>query len=384
VPTVIARCVHGLEWVCADEISSRLPSARAPRLGRREVIFDLPSVDSGLLRLRTVDDVFLAVGGLDDVGTARATPDGLARRLADLPFDVAAGELGAVRPLPRSPRVDVVVSVEGRRGYSRFDVEQAAGPALATRFRGSYLARDVAGRAPGEADLSVRVFLRGTGATAAIRLGRRPLHRREYKQDTGAGTLHPPVAAALARLADPADGAVVLDPFCGDGTIAVEAALAYPGARVVAADIDTDRLRNAAGNAGRAAVRAALMRADAASPPVRPGAVAAVVTNPPWNLAVDASGRLDASLAAFWVRLAELLAPDGRICVVADESLAAPEAVRRLGCPVTLATRIRLAGRVSHLVLAGRPGGPAPVLGSGPARWRARAIAAGVVTEEGF
>jgi tRNA (guanine6-N2)-methyltransferase len=109
-----------------------------------------------------------------------------------------------------------------------------------------------------------------------------------------------------------------------------------------------------------------------------------VVTNPPWNLAVDAGGRLGASLEEFWVRLRESLAVDARVCVITDEGLDAPGTARRLDWPVGLATRIRLAGRVSHVVLCGVPGGEAPRLAPGLATWRERAIADGIVTDTGF
>jgi 23S rRNA G2445 N2-methylase RlmL len=388
--TIIARCVHGLEWVCADEIASRLPFTTSIRLSRREVVFEAPSVgsagtvdsvDAGPLDLRTVDDAFIEVGRVDGAGATRDSLPPLARRVADLPYSVLARD---PLDLPANPRVDVVVSVEGRRTYSRFDVEHAVGPLVASRLGGSYLARTGDGKPAGDPDLTLRLFLRGQTAIAAVRLGRRPLHRRPYKQDTGPGTLHPPVAAALVRLVGPPAGAVLLDPFCGDGTIAIEARLAHRTARVVGSDIDAGRLGNAAANADRAAVRPAFVRADAGRLPVRPGGVGAVVTNPPWNLAVDAGGRLDASLEEFWVRLREPMAADGRVCVIADEGLDAPGTARRLGWPVGLATRIRLAGRVSDIVLCGVPGGVAPRLAPGLASWRERAIADGVVTDTGF
>jgi tRNA (guanine6-N2)-methyltransferase len=91
-----------------------------------------------------------------------------------------------------------------------------------------------------------------------------------------------------------------------------------------------------------------------------------------------------ASLEQFLVRLREPMAVDGRVGLIADEGLDAPGTARRLGWPVGLATRIRLAGRVSHVVLCGVPGGGAPRLAPGLARWRERAIADGIVTDTGF
>jgi tRNA (guanine6-N2)-methyltransferase len=368
---LLARCVHGLEWVCADEIG-RLPVAGTVRLARREVVFDLPSIDPALLALRTADDVFLVVG----TGAA-AAPDAVAGVVRDLAWN-RVDDVRGLREVPATPVLDVVAVVEGHR-FGRFAVEHAVGPALAARLGGRYLRRTAAGREPGEPDLTVRVSVRDGEVTAAVRLDARPLHRRSWKQDTGPGTLHPPLAAALARLADPGRGRV-LDPFCGDGTIAVETALAFPAATVVGRDLDGARLENAARNAERAGAAPVLERADAGAAVV--DNFDAVVTNPPWNLAVDASGTLRRGLAPFWRRLPALLTPGGRFVAVADAGLDAPSALVDAGCVLGLVATVRLSGRVSHVVLASS--GRRPELPGRLGAWRERAVAAGVVTAEGF
>ena len=351
---LVARCVHGLEWVCADEIAAR--GGTGVVLARREVRFDGPVRD-----LRTADDLLLAVGA----GTGRS-PDEVAAALRALPWEDRVTEVRARRPV--APVLDVVADVAGHR-FSRFAVEHAVGPLLAARLGGRYLRRTAAGREPGEPDLTVRVSVADGAVTAALRLAARPLHRRDWKRDTGPATLHPPVAAALARLADPAPVATVLDPFCGDGTIAVETAAAYPAARVTGHDLDPARLANAARNAGRAGVAVTWARADAGRLDARADVV---LTNPPWSLAVDAAGALRGGLDRFWRRLPSVLAAGGRFVAVADAALAAPDALRGNGIDVGLAVRVRLAGRVSDVVLAG--GEPPAAL----ARWHARAVAAGV------
>jgi 23S rRNA G2445 N2-methylase RlmL len=167
-------------------------------------------------------------------------------------------------------------------------------------------------------------------------------------------------------------------------TIVIESALSYPDSAVVGADLDPARLANARANADRAQVRPALVRADAAHPPWLDASVDTVITNPPWNLAVDALGDLGGSLRHLWRQLPRILDADGRLCAVTDAGLDAPAALRRQGWTTALSTQIRLAGRVSDLMLAAPPGRPTPVLAPGQADWRERAIAAGVVTEEGF
>jgi tRNA (guanine6-N2)-methyltransferase len=340
---VIARCVHGLEWVCADEIASTLPAVTDLTLGRRDVTFHLPAAEPRLLALRTVDDVFRRVGTVEEVGSTKDALPALGRRLAELDWSAA----------PPGRRFDVVASLEGRRTYNRYAVEAAAGAALAPVLGGTFLDRGDAG----ESELTVRLFLRRSTAVAALRLAARPLHRRPYKQDTGPGTLHPPVAAALARIGAPAAGEVVLDPFCGDGTVAIEAALAYPHARMVATDLDPARLAHARANAARAGVPIEFAVADAGE--VRPADL--ILTNPPWNVAVEATGTLAGSLDRFW------RAVPGRLCAVTPDGPA--------GLKAALRTRIRLAGRIAELILVGG------TLPPGLAAWRERALAAGVVLE---
>lgn len=381
---VIARSVHGIEWICADEITRRVPDADGLSLARREVTFRVPAVHPALVDLRTVDDVFLRVGEVDGVGTGRADLPAVARRLARLDWRGTLAQVRAVRPVPAAPRFDVVASIEGRRRYNRYEVQDTLGARLAPLLGGRYLTRTDTSGPVEEPDLTARVFVRGEHAVAALRLAARPLHRRDYKRDTAAGTLHPPLAAAMVRLAAPPPGGVLFDPFAGDGTVAIEAALAYPDTRVVAADLDPLRLTNAGRNAARAEAAVALVRADAARPPLRPGGVSVLVTNPPWNLAVDARGALAGSLERFWRQLPELLACDGRTCLLTDAELAVPAALERAGYQSTLATRLRLAGRISHLSVCAPPGRPRPTLDADLASWRRRAIASGVVTADGF
>ena len=380
---VLVRCVHGLEWLCADEIGAALPAAGRLELARREITLELPVLDAALLALRTADDAFVEVGQVGGAGTTKDSVPGFARAIAALPWADRVADVRRLRPVPAAPLVDVVTSIEGRRSYNRFAVENAVGALLAPLVGGTYLRRTAAGRDEGTPDLTVRVFVRGDTAVAALRVGAAPLHRRAYKQDTGPGTLHPPAAAALARLAGPVSR--VLDPFCGDGTIAIETALANPGALVRASDADPARLRNAEANAERARVAVEFSRADAAVAGRDAGAAAdAVVTNPPWNLAVDGAGSVRESLGPFWRRVPELLTPGGRLVALTEAELEVPDALRHAGFAVGLATRIRIAGRVAHVVVAAPPGHPAPDLPAGAARWRDRAVAAGVITRSGF
>lgn len=363
--TLLARVVHGLEWVLAAEVAA-LPGAADLALDRREVRFRGDPVDA--LGLRTADDVFAEVGVAGNVPAGERLLPAFARSVRDLDWSGT----------PRAGTFDVVAGLEGRHTYNRYALERAVGTALAPVLGARFLERTPAGLSGGS-ELTVRVFARRGSATVAVRLGREPagplakpaagpppgagpgpLHRRAYKLAAGPGTLHPPVAAALALIGAPPAG-TVLDPFCGDGTIAIETALLRPDLSVRGTDLDPERVEAARANAARAGVAVALSTADAAA-----GAAAdAVLTNPPWRRAVDWGGGLAGRPERFWAAL------DTRVLACLTDE---PPPVGG----VTLDQRLRLAGRVVHLTLAGAP------LPADLATWRDRAIAAGVTTAGGF
>jgi tRNA (guanine6-N2)-methyltransferase len=380
---IIARSVHGLEWVCAWEAATGGAAVSGVRLSRRQVDFEVGSVGPWLLGLRTADDVFVRLAEIDGVGRTKGALPALGLAAAALDWRRALGCLRAVREVSEHGSFDVVASIEGRRSYNRFGVERSVGLAIAPVLGARFLERDGTGRASADSDYTVRVFVRDDQATIAVRLGARPLHRRAYKVSTGPGTLHPPVAAALAALGAPPAGRL-LDPFCGDGTIAIEAALARPQLRIVASDIDPLRVRNARENAGQAGVDIEVRLADAATFAEGEASADAIITNPPWNQAVSASGRLRASGHGFLDSLAGVLGPGGVLCCIADAELGVPDLIAWRGWRLGLVQRIRLAGRIADVSLAAPPGGPVPRFSAGLAVWREEALAAGVVTESGF
>ncbi|WP_435748070.1 methyltransferase [Microbacterium sp. PMB16] len=365
-----ARTLRGLEWVAAAEIERRLPEATSIRMGSREVAFEYPALDAALLRLQSVDDVFWVVSTLDGVGSTKDAVTDLAFRVQRLAWAPVLAELRSVREIPDGFFFDVVASIDGAHRYNRFDVENAAGETLAPLLRGTHLARTAEGLSSSDRpDLTVRLFVQDGTAVVAVRLTAAPLHRRPYKQATGPGTLHPPAAAALAMVAGVTADDRVFDPFCGDGTIAIETFLQHPGIAFGASDLDPARVENARQNAGRAGADVDFRVADAALIPWAELDATAIITNPPWNNAVHAAGGAEASLDGVW-RAARPALRGGRLCVLADAKLGIPERLDGLGYQVGFTTLIRLNGRLTSLVVAGAHEGSAPGLSPELRAWR--------------
>ena len=379
----LATAVHGLEWVVAAEVAPLASDAESLDLARRKVFFHHEGPPGGPLGLRSADDVFALVGTIDDLGGTRRDLEALPGAVYQLDWLSAVQAVGQGREIPAPSSFDVVASIDGRRRYNRFDVEGAIGRSLEKLLGWRFLERTAEGRVGGTSDLTARVFLEDDCALVALRLAAVPLHRRDYKRSTGPATLHPPVAAMLVTLAGPPPGPM-LDPFCGDGTIAIEAKLLDRSLEVIASDIDARRVGHTRANASEAGVEIAVVRRDVAH--LRPEDVpplGSIVTNPPWDRTVTGTGDLDRSLAAFWDSASGLLAPRGLLCVIADTQLGVPEELTRRGWTIGLLQRLRLSGRIVAVTIAGRSGAT-PELAGPLAQWRQRAVRAGVVDEQGF
>ncbi len=71
----------------------------------------------------------------------------------------------------------------------------------------------------------IEFFIFKDKASLMIDLSGMPLHKRGYRPETHAAPIRETLAAALVKLARPREDVLLWDPFCGSGTIAIEAAM---------------------------------------------------------------------------------------------------------------------------------------------------------------
>lgn len=77
--------------------------------------------------------------------------------------------------------------------------------------------------------LVIDLYVRETEATLSINTSGLPLFQRGYRQSTGDAPLNEVVAAALLRMSKWDKKTTLIDPFCGSGTLLIEAALLAAG-----------------------------------------------------------------------------------------------------------------------------------------------------------
>jgi tRNA (guanine6-N2)-methyltransferase len=129
---------------------------------------------------------------------------------------------------------------------------------------------------------------------------------------------NPLIAALLVQFAKPAPGDVFLDPFCGAGTILIEAAARGQDLAILGGDRSPDALR--AADANRPLFPGGhLFGADAAALPLGPDSVDRVVSNIPFGKRIGSHGENLGLYPGFLHELNRVLRLDGRAVLMTDD-----------------------------------------------------------------
>jgi len=303
---IFAVTTRGLEAISAAEM--RASGLVVSRIGYRRI--EAACDDLGAVsRLRTADDVFVHVGGWDEIGHTRDELKRLTTFSAALDLEPALAAVRQIRPLPCPIHFSVTANFVGRRNYTAPEIKAAVAQGLMQQ-RGEWLYTDD----DTEAAINLRVFMEHTEATIGVRALSQPLHRRLYKQQHIPGSLKPTVAAAMLHIAGAEAGMRLVDTFCGAGTIPLEAA--FMGAWAVGGDMDAEVLRAARANARGAEVPPRFLRWDATRLPLVSGAVNVAVTNPPWGRQIEVNAGLQSLYRQAFDELRRVVRPGGPIVML--------------------------------------------------------------------
>ncbi|MBX3248781.1 MAG: methyltransferase [Myxococcales bacterium] len=342
---IIVTTHEGLEGVLAEELRTLgiEPTALAPegRVGTVAIPADVDVAPLSTLRS--------AIHVRRDRGVWRGPPS--LRAIVDLASRADVPELDRA--------ASFAVRCEREEGVGDFqspDVERAVGATL----QGRYGVRvDLA--AP---EVLVAIDAQASATSLGVQHTRAPLsHRfypRPYQQRTA---LKADVAFACLRVAERALGGpptALLDPFCGSGTILLEAGASHPEVRLYGSDKKPDAALGAAANleAFGLGSRAHVVTAELDLCARRLGGaqVDAIVTNPPYGVRMGA--RLDFhQLFARILRLASAtLRPEGVVVTLAVHETELARAAAEQGYVHEVALRVRT-GSVTPAIVRLRRGG---------------------------
>ena len=213
-------CLFGLEGLCADELKRLgLGDVRAEN-GR--VLFsggkkDIARTNTGL---RTGERVLLVVGE-----TRADSFDGLFEGVRVMPWE---------QYIPFDGAFPVKGHSLGSKLHSIPDCQRIIKKAVVERIKGKYRAQPVKQNESRDdgwlketgAKYQIQFSIMNDIATLYIDSSGAGLHKRGYRLEGNAAPLRETLAAAIVKLSRYRGREPVCDPFCGSGTIPIEAALA--------------------------------------------------------------------------------------------------------------------------------------------------------------
>jgi len=368
--SLFATCQPGLEPLLANEIVGLGAEARA-LAGGVEFAGDVRLAKRACLWLGTASHLMIRVAEF----RCRA-PGELERKARELPWRewLRAGVPLAIRATSRASRVYHTGLIAER-------VANAIASALGTATPPVTTSEQAAAR------ISVR--LERDVCTISLEATSMPLHRRGYRLESAKAPLREDLAHALVLASGFAAGEALLDPFCGSGTIAIEAAALALGlapgrlrapplehlalfdadawracaaetrpaktSPIYASDRDAGAIAAARANAQRAGVadaiafeRAAITKSAWLAAPESAPARGVLVTNPPFGHRISETRKLETLYQALGHRAARL--PAGwRVSILAHDGRLA----RRTGLPLRAAFTTKHGGLTVTALVTG-------------------------------
>lgn len=353
LPACYAMVQPGLESVAADEITRDL-GGQVKKTERGLILFRLPSIGPDVLRLRTVEDVFLLAWGSDAL-TYRADDLEKIRKWTDREADWQRllQIHHSLRPKPSGkPTWHAVTQMQGEHGYRRVDARDAFLAGLRGHFPASWRLVDE------HAAVEFWLTIHGKTAVCGLRLTDSTMRHRTYKVEHLPASLRPTVAAAMVRLAGVAPAESVLDPMCGAGTILAEAMLLarQRGFEIDAVGGDLDRSAiQAAGVNLRRVAPARLARWDARRLPLADASVDRIVCNPPFGKQLGRPEEMGPLYRRFVAEADRVLKPGGRAALLVAEADWLRPTVEAVRWQPQKQLRVRVLGQLAQLGVWKRP-----------------------------
>lgn len=206
---LVATSTFGLEAVVVRELAALGYDARSTQTGRIEFSADENAIARCNLRLRCADRVFVRLAEF-----RAANFDVLFNTILELPWEDWIGP-------------DDAFPITGRSVKSQLSgvpsIQRATKKAIVERLLHAHGRTQLPETGP---TFAIEVAILKDNVTLLLDTSGAGLHKRGYRDLTGAAPLRETLAAALVDLSFWKAGKPLVDPFCGSGTIAIEAAMA--------------------------------------------------------------------------------------------------------------------------------------------------------------
>lgn len=206
---LVVPCHFGLEAVCKREVYDLGYEITKVEDGRVTFAGDAEAICRANIFLRTAERVLLQVGKFK-----AETFDELFEGIKALPWEEYIPENGRFWATKAT-------SVKSKL-FSPSDIQSIVKKAMVERMKQSY---EVEWFPENGASYPVRIFLMKDEVTVTLDTSGDSLHKRGYRTMTSKAPITETLAAALIMLTPWHKDRILVDPFCGSGTIPIEAAM---------------------------------------------------------------------------------------------------------------------------------------------------------------
>lgn len=209
---MVATCLFGLERLLGEEIDALGGHRLETMDGRITFEGDERVLIAANLRLRCAERVYIRIGAFE-----AKSFDELFEGVKALPWEMWIGKNDAFPVKGHSIRSQL---------FSVPDCQSIVKKAVVERLAEQYGIRWFTEEG---VKYQIEFFLLKDVVTLMIDTSGTALHKRGYRPVAGSAPLRETLAAAMAMISRPREDVLLWDPFCGSGTIAIEAAMLATG-----------------------------------------------------------------------------------------------------------------------------------------------------------
>ncbi len=244
-----------------------------------------------------------------------------------------------IEELKNSQSFRVTAERFGNHEFTSIDIQKYAGKAIVEKYGKKVDLKNY------ETEVICDVI--GKWCFVGIKLTRESLHKTRYRKvfEHPAG-IKPPLAYAMIRLSGLRESEILLDPFCGGGTIPIEAAQTFgEKIKILASDINPKYIEGAKLNAKEAGVidliefKVADARELEKYFPEYRGKVNRIVTNPPYGIRMKKRGLKDL-YKKFLLSSREVINDEGKLVLITTKAVSFRSLVENIQNYVVVEERV--------------------------------------------